>query len=348
MKFQYEFWSRIDDYRKSPQNLNDNSVGMDEFGARAFTMAAQKLDVYIIVRGINPGSLRYIHKKGRFQPKLQDCKPKTAQHTDVQGLVVNPFANPRFFSTKTNGAKKEYQKFLTGIIKNAMSKMGGSEKKNYCDFIPKGKSKKDGSILNHLYEEGHSKYGMVTTGRFKGVLKYRKYKGAKMKLVCGDWDLKDVFKNPGDHLMPVVESNPHTPELYHTRAPEVQAVEEVVNGEYGSEVINHGDEVNFKDHVEDELFVFVPKPALLSLFIGHDPGSTRSIPGITGSITATDPVVANNRRMIRSGIGDWRHYLEKEVDLLTDNCIRIEGLHNIQRFYDLIGRDLTNGFRFPI
>jgi hypothetical protein len=61
-----------------------------------FAAAAQKVGVWILVRGANQKSLEYIGR-GDFTPKPIDCKAKTAQLGPNAGLVVSPAVAPEAF-----------------------------------------------------------------------------------------------------------------------------------------------------------------------------------------------------------------------------------------------------------
>jgi hypothetical protein len=62
-----------------------------------FAAAAVKIGVYILVRGTNEASLKYIADPLSI-PKPIDCKAKTADDGDLAGLVVDPRVNPGAFS----------------------------------------------------------------------------------------------------------------------------------------------------------------------------------------------------------------------------------------------------------
>jgi len=64
-----------------------------------FAAAAFQIGVYILVRGTNEESLKYVQDP-RFVPKPIDCKMKTADKGDLAGLVVDPVINSKAFSEK--------------------------------------------------------------------------------------------------------------------------------------------------------------------------------------------------------------------------------------------------------
>jgi hypothetical protein len=87
--------------------------GIDHRARNIFCYAAEALNVTIVVRAINPGSLKYLGKPG-FQPKLQDCHPKTAEYgtkSGVEGLVVSPYARADCFPSKAVTARQMYKKY---------------------------------------------------------------------------------------------------------------------------------------------------------------------------------------------------------------------------------------------
>jgi hypothetical protein len=312
--FEYETWYQINPSLKNPLKVSDESVGMDDFGYRAFTRAAQENRLFIIVRGINPGSLKYLTKKG-YQPKLQDCKPKTAQHTAVQGLVVNPFANPRFFSTNKKDATKYFRDLV--ISQTGFGQLDKKDRIEDFENMSKRESRRCdghnrwGDWLNQLYKAGLSRYGVETKGHYRGVVIYRRSMGDKAKWVSGDWDLKDVFKSPDDGLQPFIAENQFTPNLQHFHSPYFPAAQKSINQTYNKPVINHGDEVNLQDHVEDELFVFGPTPESLPRILNH--------------------------------LCPWSDQLKKQS---LETCVRLKGEHNIRGFYRQIGRNISDGFRW--
>jgi hypothetical protein len=62
-----------------------------------FAAAAIEVGVYILVRGTNEASLKYIPDP-LVIPKPIDCKAKTADQGNSAGLVVDPGENPKAFS----------------------------------------------------------------------------------------------------------------------------------------------------------------------------------------------------------------------------------------------------------
>jgi hypothetical protein len=67
-----------------------------------FAAAALHIGVYILVRGTNEDSLKYIQDP-LFVPKPIDCKAKTADTGRLAGLVVDPRVSPEAFSEKRLG-----------------------------------------------------------------------------------------------------------------------------------------------------------------------------------------------------------------------------------------------------
>jgi hypothetical protein len=88
----------------------------------AFTTAAKRFQVQILVRRTNPQSLSYIGRPG-YMPKPVDCKPKTADHdvllpdgriSRCAGLVVDPMIpgfDKAFRPERLGKAKSTWRKF---------------------------------------------------------------------------------------------------------------------------------------------------------------------------------------------------------------------------------------------
>ena len=76
-----------------------------------FAAAAFQIGVYILVRGTNEDSLKYIQDP-RFVPKPIDCKMKTADRGDLAGLVVDPVLNSDAFS---DGRREKAVKWIATL-----------------------------------------------------------------------------------------------------------------------------------------------------------------------------------------------------------------------------------------
>ena len=76
-----------------------------------FAAAALAIGVYILVRGTNEASLKYIPDPLCI-PKPIDCKAKTADEGPLAGLVVDPIENPAAFSRGRRKAAKKWIKVL--------------------------------------------------------------------------------------------------------------------------------------------------------------------------------------------------------------------------------------------
>ncbi len=90
------------------------TTGMREQDKSVFSTVAMQLKVWILVRGTNKASLKYVGQPG-FAPKPVDCKPKTADTGGVSlaGLVVDPTVAPEAFSQgeKRTTALETWKKF---------------------------------------------------------------------------------------------------------------------------------------------------------------------------------------------------------------------------------------------
>ncbi len=333
--------------------------GIDERAVRIFLEAAQVLDVTIVVRAISPGSLKYLGRPG-FQSRLQDCQPKTAENTGstgVGGLVVSPFMRADCFPNMANTARSIYRHFVLH--------QQASEKK-YADALQVLTDRQQGpqtqqntaaeaesqtktvspyssrfvmhpldARLNMCFEAGLSPYGVETQGRYRGVLKHRGSPGIQSRYVCGDWNLKDIFRTPAEAWKPVLQENRSSRKYLNSQHRAADAgiretafgnskasletattahfkqVAQFVNNAYNCPVVNHDEEVQQADHTNDEVFVFC-NASLLAL----------QLQTYSRSVTA-----ARNA------------YLPK--------CFLVKGQFNIAMFYECIGRNLAGRFSFP-
>ena len=75
-----------------------------------FAKAAEKVGVWILVRGANRSSLDYIGR-GDATPKPIDCKAKTAQLGPNAGLVVSPEVAPQAFRDPAEAKRSWKEKY---------------------------------------------------------------------------------------------------------------------------------------------------------------------------------------------------------------------------------------------
>jgi hypothetical protein len=94
-----------------------------------FAAAALQIGVYILVRGTNEASLKYIPDP-LFIPKPIDCKAKTADKGALAGLVVDPRVNAEAFSEKRLAKAEECIASLPGryTVEKADAKFHGCVK----------------------------------------------------------------------------------------------------------------------------------------------------------------------------------------------------------------------------
>ncbi len=194
-----------------------------------FAACAQDLGLWILVRRTNAESLKYIGRPG-YAPKPIDCKAKTADRDiprpggrgvyHLAGLVADPTLVPAAFGPE------KLQKAL-GIWK---------------DFK-----------LHHIdVQRGPHRYGVVADQRLK-------HYGAVTldgDLIHGDYDLYDVV----DHAQPTRNLALVT-ELHgqpHMRGPNLYKVMEYINGQIGSDVVQHGGEYQYARHTRQVIDVFGP------------------------------------------------------------------------------------------
>ena len=74
---------------------------------KVFAAAALEIGVYILVRGTNEASLKYISDP-LCVPKPIDCKAKTADQGPLAGLVVDPRENGSAFSSERRAEADEW------------------------------------------------------------------------------------------------------------------------------------------------------------------------------------------------------------------------------------------------
>ncbi|HEY4762491.1 MAG TPA: hypothetical protein VIH75_02360 [Candidatus Sulfotelmatobacter sp.] len=92
-----------------------------------FAAAALEIGVYILVRGTNEASLKYISDP-LCVPKPIDCKAKTADQGPLAGLVVDPRENGSAFSSKRRAKADEWIRTLSPrytVVKDAASPYHG-------------------------------------------------------------------------------------------------------------------------------------------------------------------------------------------------------------------------------
>ena len=336
------------------RGINPNEIGMNDENLRTFIRVAETLKVWIVVRGINPGALRFVGAPG-YWPKLQDCKPKTADIGSVnQGLVMSPFTAPySFTSTRRVTAKKLWMKFVAQQCGVGIPVIAKHDDPEYYFAGNSSKYEKEiGDSDSFTLKEGDMRFEKqvdrpsrpgendwydrwLNVSNKNGQTKYHVDKEGHLffddKKVYGDFDLKDVFKTPRDYLDMVVAHNKDT---NGNKAMEKRGYATVHVHAWGWEkvrlevmaltqdrhpIVNHGDEVRFAEHTEDELFVIAPENGLIQSLMYQIHG------------------LQNKNRFVPQ-----------------ERCLRIAENNNsktslVESFYKLIGRDhINNSLRFPI
>lgn len=189
----------------------------------AFQQAAQKFNVWILVRRTNPASLPYIGQQG-YTPKRIDCKAKTADHNVERrvtaGLVTDPFRWPDAFD---DDRLKKAQKIWREFAEEMDLESGRGEYR--VDDDPDSKH-----------------FGCLT---FEG------------QYIHGDYDLYDVIpvEHPRGNLAAVESLHGQL----HMRGPRVIPVQKFINHQIGVEMIQHGGEMQYADFSEQPVDVFGPK-----------------------------------------------------------------------------------------
>jgi len=206
------------------------SAGMRPQDERVFTDAAQKFQVWLIVRQTNPASWKYIGLS-HCLPKPITCKAKTADldafpgpgmkrsRYDTAGLVVDPTVHKNVFS----GVKAVKALQLWNDFKSEYLGRKGSDYSIDAD-----------SNSRH--------YGCVL------------YKG---KYLHGDYDLYDIIVVGHERAnLAVVGERDGAPDFRPAR---LFPLEEFINGRIGAEMVHHGGQFQFSEHTNDIVEIFGPK-----------------------------------------------------------------------------------------
>lgn len=190
-----------------------------------FAQVAQQMHVWILVRGTNKASLKFIGRKG-FLPKPVECKAKTAdQGGEKAGLVVCPLLDRDAFSAgkKTEKALAEWTKFA-GEKWTAGAPSTG---------LPPGFD-----------------IDMARGPHFGCVRKNSQY-------LHGDYDLYDVV-DPED---PAGETRVEklvngVAVSYSARS---LAAQQALNAKFVSNMVQHGDHLSWNDHTDDLIVAYGPE-----------------------------------------------------------------------------------------
>jgi hypothetical protein len=211
----------------------------------AFRDAAASQNCWILVRAINPSSIRYLDDP-QYTPKPIDCKPKTADADcggkNLAGLVIVPGIHgaPAFRGGKFSKALDCWNSFLKS--QNVAPCSDGK-------LNPKQRSLKEADALNR--SGGDYQVDVDERSRHFGCLKFQR------KWIHGDYDLKDIILEGQEqrNLAAVEEMRGQA----HMRGPRVYKVRDFVNTRLGKPLIQHGGEAQYADHTDDTIDVFGPK-----------------------------------------------------------------------------------------
>ena len=194
-----------------------------------FAQVAELMKVWILVRGTNKASLRFIGKSG-YSPKPVECKAKTAdQGGEKAGLVVCPILDPNAFSkgTKTEKALAAWADFA-GEKWSQDTPLAG---------LPTGFD---------IETAKTSYYGCV---RKNGMYLH------------GDYDLYDVVdpEDPtgGSRVEKLISG---VPVSYSANS---LAAHRALNARFqktcNANLVQHGDQLSYADHTDDLIIAFPPE-----------------------------------------------------------------------------------------
>jgi len=237
------------------------NFGIRPQDAKAFAEAAQRFQVWLLVRETNRASWKYIGIPNYF-PKPITCKAKTAdldafasagvprKRYDTGGLVVDPTVHQNAFA----GYKLTTALGLWDDFKSAHF---ASQKGDYAvDRDPKS---------HH--------YGCVT------------YKG---KYLHADYDLYDIIVVGHERAnLAILGHRDGVPDFRPAR---LFPIEDFVNSRIGAEMVHHGGQFQYSGHTNDIVDIFGPNGETLAHQIAapwyalHFPN--RRVPGPAGGFAA--------------------------------------------------------------
>jgi hypothetical protein len=237
------------------------SNGIRPQDQKVFAEAAQKFQVWIVLRQTNESSFKYIGLTGYF-PKPITCKAKTADtnaqatgpamkraHYETAGLVADPTVHKNLF-----GAKK---------AESALHIWTGF-KKQYLD------DKASGYTVNA--DSTHKHFGCV---QLRGEYLY------------SDYDLYDIIVVGHENAnLALIGTRDGAPNFTTARQ---NKIEDFVNDRIGAEMVHHGGQFQYSEHTSDIVEIFGPKgerftaPAA-AWYSAHFPN--RRAPGPKGGFAA--------------------------------------------------------------
>lgn len=200
---------------------------------------------WILVRAINPSSIRYLDDP-QYTPKPIDCKPKTADANvggkDLAGLVIAPGVHGAgaFRGGKFSKALDCWNSFL---------KSQNVPPCTDAKLTPKQRALKEAAALNK--SGGDYQVDVDEKSKHFGCLRFQG------KWIHGDYDLKDIIIEGQErrNLAAVEEMRGQS----HMRGPRFFQIRDFVNTRLGKPLIQHGGEAQYADHSDDTIDVFGPK-----------------------------------------------------------------------------------------
>jgi hypothetical protein len=211
----------------------------------AFRDAASFENCWILVRAINPSSIRYLDDS-QYTPKPIDCKPKTADADvggkNLAGLVIVPGIHgpPAFRGSKFNKALDCWNSFLKS------HRLAPSQDPR---LNARQRALSEADALNRL--RGDYTVDLDEKSKHFGCLRFQRM------WIHGDFDLKDIILEGQERRnLAAIEEMRGQP---HMRGPRLYKIQDFVNSRLGKTLIQHGGEAQYADHSDDIIDVFGPK-----------------------------------------------------------------------------------------
>jgi hypothetical protein len=213
----------------------------------AFQQAAQHYKVYILVRGTNVASLRYISDP-RCCAKRLDCKAKTAdkdvfvagRERQTAGLVTDPtiVGSSAYEDRKYAKALQEWEKCKPLLATNAFDAAGKPQALYFAS----------GKFYGVQLDPQSDFYGCVMFSTMSSV------PGARY--IHGDYDLYAIV--PANDVGRTVMVFETMLGQDHARSQEFIDVQNYVNRLLERPMVLHGDQEKYAEHSDEQVYAFFP------------------------------------------------------------------------------------------
>jgi hypothetical protein len=246
-----------------------NDLGMRAKDLRHFCMAAQKHNVYILVRQTNVESLQYVGQAG-YYPKPAAIKAKTADF------------NPPPFNYVVNGQRRTVQHRIAGLVPNPWFQpdvYGGSKLAKAKDYwletldialSPGSNIPAAGADAPSTWSAwAKERVSVRTHWRWKvdvdpasphfGCLQIAR-DGVPWSYVHGDYDLKDVIVMGKETFNERAEGKVDGVKNFTPLLPglEFETIRRELNAAIGVDMVQHGAEAQFAWHGDEAIIVVLP------------------------------------------------------------------------------------------